>query len=126
MDDLHAPLQLGATGRLQALPLTNAIGDHAVLVRQGEVARALLTGEASAGDRDRVVLVPLDDDVEVRMDGDALAIWLAHGSVGRSSGRVPAWASAIGFVLVIAVIAFAVLGSFTFFGWLADLAGVSS
>jgi hypothetical protein len=53
------------------------------------------------------------------MDGDALAIWLARGSVGRSGGSVPAWASAIGFVLVIAVIGLAVLGSFTFFAWLA-------
>jgi len=124
MDDLgdqHAPLQLGASGRLQALPLTNATGDHALLVRQGESARALLTGESASGDRDRVVIVPLDDDVELRMDGDALAIWLARGSVGRPTASVPAWASAIGFVLVVAVIGFAVLGSLTFFGWLADL-----
>jgi hypothetical protein len=121
MDDSHAPLPLGASGRLQALPLTNATGDHALLVRQGETARALLTGEAAAGERDRVVLVPLDDDVELRMDGDALAIWLARGSVGRPSAPVPGWASAIGFVLVIAVVAFAVLGSLTFFGWLVRL-----
>jgi hypothetical protein len=121
MEDEHAPLQLGASGRLQALPLTNSTGDHAVLVRQGDTARALLTGEAAAGERDRVVLVPLDDDVEVRIDGDALAIWLARGSVGRPSAPVPGWASALGFVLVIAVVGFAVLGSFTFFAWLARL-----
>ena len=119
--DPRAPLQLGASGRLQALPLTNVSGDHAVLVRQGEATRALLTGEAASGERDRVVLVPLDDDVELRMDGDALAIWLARGSVGRSGAAVPAWASAIGFVLVIVVIGFAVLGSLTFFAWLANL-----
>ena len=124
MDERAAtPLPLGASGRLQALPLTNAAGDHALLVRQGETARALLTGESASGDRDRVVVVPLDDDVELRIDGDALAIWLARGSVGRLSGPVPAWASAIGFVLVIAVLGFAVLGSLTFFAWLADLFG---
>ena len=121
--DQHATLQLGASGRLQALPLTNAAGDHALLVRQGDAARALLTGESARGDRDRVVVVPLDEDVELRMDGDALAIWLARGSVGRATALVPAWASAIGFVLVVAVIGFAVLGSLTFFGWLAGLLG---
>lgn len=121
MDDLPAPLQLGASGRLQAMPLTNAAGDHAVLVQQGEIARALLTGEAAAGDRDRVVVVPLDDDVELRIDGDALAIWLARGSVGRPSAPVPGWASALGFALVIAAVGFAVLGSLTFFAWLARL-----
>jgi hypothetical protein len=119
--DQHAPLQLGASGRLLALPLTNATGDHALLVRQGESARALLTGESASGDRDRVVIVPLDEDVELRMDGDALAIWLARGSVGRSSASAPAWASAIGFMLVMAVVGLAVLGSFTFFAWLAAL-----
>jgi hypothetical protein len=119
--DEIAPLQLGASGRLHALPLTNATGDHALLVRQGDAARALLTGESASGDRDRVVIVPLDDDVELRVDGDALAIWLARGSVGRSPAAVPAWASAIGFALVIVVIGFAVLGSLTFFGWLAGL-----
>ena len=121
MDDPPAPLMLGASVRLQALPLTNSAGDNAVLVRQGESARALLTGEAAAGERDRVVVVPLDDDVELRIDGDALAIWLARGSVGRASAPVPGWASALGFVLVVAVVGFAVLGSFTFFAWLARL-----
>jgi hypothetical protein len=121
MDEPIPPLPLGASGRLVALPLTNASGDHALLVRQGEAVRALLTGESVSGERDRVVVVPLDDEVELRMDGDALAIWLARGSVGREGASVPAWANAVGFVLVIAVIGFAVLGSLTFFGWLADL-----
>lgn len=121
MDEPVAPLQLGASGRLVALPLTNASGDHALLVRQGETARALVTGEAIKGERDRVVVVPLDDEVELRMDGDALAIWLARGSVGRASESVPVWASAVGFLLLIAVIGFAVLGSLTFFAWLTDL-----
>jgi hypothetical protein len=97
----------------------NAVGDHALLVRQDELSRALITGEAAPG-RDRVVVVPLDDDVELRVDGDALAVWLARGSVTASVARVPAWASAIGLVLVIAFVAFALIGSVTAFGWLLD------
>jgi hypothetical protein len=123
---MHEPppaLPIGATGHLEAQPLTNAVGDHALLIRQGDTSRALLTGEAAAG-RDRVVLVPLDDDVELRMDGDALAVWLAHGSMSGAQGTsVPGWASAIGLFLVVAIIAFAVLGSLTFFAWLLRLVG---
>jgi hypothetical protein len=119
MDDLPPPIPLGATGRLAALPLVNATGDHALLVREGEASRALITGEAAPG-RDRIVVVPLDDDVELRVDGDALAVWLARGSVSTSVARVPGWASAIGLVLVIAFVAFAFLGSLTAFGWLLD------
>jgi hypothetical protein len=119
MDDLPPAIPLGASGRLQAQPLVNAVGDHALLVRQDELSRALITGEAAPG-RDRVVVVPLDDDVELRVDGDALAVWLARGSVTASVARVPAWASAIGLVLVIAFVAFALIGSVTAFGWLLD------
>jgi hypothetical protein len=111
---------LGASGRVEALPLTNAAGDHALLVRQDDASRALLTAERQP-ERDRVVLVPLDDDVELRMDGDALAVWLATGSVGVASASVPAWASAIGFGLVLLVLGLTILGSLTFFGWLAGL-----
>jgi hypothetical protein len=129
MDELAPPIAFGATGRLEAQPLTNASGDHALLVRQAGTARALLTGEAAraGGERDVVVVVPMDDDVELRMDGDALAVWLATGSVTRSAsaggtdaaaGSLPGWASAIGLLLVLAVVGFAVLGSITFFGWL--------
>jgi hypothetical protein len=118
MEDSPAPLPLGATGRLEAQSLTNAIGNHAVLVREGDEPRALLTAESGSGGRQRVVVVPLDDEVELRVDGDALAVWLTQGSIGRAPSNVPLWANAIGFVLVIAVVAFAVLGSATFFGWL--------
>jgi hypothetical protein len=120
MDDAGTALPLGASGRLEAVPLANGAGDHALLVRQGETSRALLTGERGS-DRERVILIPLDADVETRIDGDALAVWLARGSVGRPPADVPAWASAIGFVLVVVVIGFAVLGSLTFFGWLTDM-----
>jgi len=118
VDDERAPIPIGVSGRLKALPLTNAVGNHAVLVRQEEASRALLTAEKGSGERERLVVVPLDDDVELRVDGDALAIWLTQGSIGPPQAAVPAWANAIGFLLIIAVVGFAVLGSLTFFGWL--------
>ena len=68
--------------------MTNAAGDHALLVRQGEASRALLTGERGE-DRERVVVIPLDDDVEMRVDGDALAVWLTRGSVGPGPQAMP-------------------------------------
>ena len=119
MDDLAPTVPLGATGRLEAQPLVNAVGDHAILVRQGDATRALITGESST-ERDRVVVVPLDDDVELRMDGDALAVWLARGSVSANVARVPGWASAIGLVAVIGFVGLAILGSVTAFAWLLE------
>jgi hypothetical protein len=119
MDESGA-LPLGATGRLEAVPMTNAAGDHALLVRQGDSSRALLTGERGT-DRERVVVVPLDDDVEMRMDGDALAVWLTRGSIGPQPQAVPAWANVLGLALVLLVLAFAVIGSVVVFGWLAGL-----
>lgn len=123
MDDRDAPIPLGASGRLEALPLTNAAGDHAVLVRQAETPRLLLTGERGSDARERVVLVPLDEDVEMRVDGDALAVWLADGSMGPPRAAVPAWASASGTLLLLTVIGFTVLGSVTFFSWLLGTLG---
>ena len=119
MDESGA-LPLGGRGRLEAVPMTNAAGDHALLVRQGEASRALLTGERG-GDRERVVVVPLDEDVELRVDGDALAVWLARASVGPQPQSVPAWANVMGMALLLLVIAFAVIGSVVVFGWLVDL-----
>jgi hypothetical protein len=121
MDESGVALPLGASGRLEAVPMTNAAGDHALLVRQGEESRALLTGERGE-DRERVVVIPLDEEVEMRMDGDALAVWLTRGSVAPVPSDVPAWASAIGFVLLLVLVGFAVLGSLTFFSWVVDLA----
>jgi hypothetical protein len=118
MEGTPSPFPLGPNGRLEAEPLTNAVGNHAVLVREGEQPRALVTAEAGSGERQRVVVVPLDNDVELRVDGDALAIWLSQGSVGPGASNVPAWANLIGFALVIAAVAFMLLGSVTFFGWL--------
>lgn len=120
MDELQPALPLGSTGRLEALPLVNAGGNHALLVREGDATRALITGE-SASERDRVVVVPLDDDVELRVDGDALAVWLAQGSVTSGPAQAPAWASLIGLLLVLVFLAFAVIGSVTAFTWLLEL-----
>lgn len=118
MEGSPPAIPLGVGGRLEAQPLTNALGNHAILVREGDVSRALLTVEPGGDERERLVVVPLDEDVELRVNGDALAVWLAAGSASAPVAAVPAWASAIGFVLVIAVVGFAVLGSVTFFGWL--------
>ena len=76
MEGSHTAFPLGPDGSLEAEPLTNAAGNHAVLVREGEQPRALVTIEAGSSDRHRVVVVPIDTDVEMRVDGDALAIWL--------------------------------------------------
>lgn len=118
MEGSPAPFPLGPNGLLEAAPLTNAVGNHAVLVREGDQPRALVTVEAGSSERERVVIVPLDTDVEMRVDGDALAIWLSQGSVGPSPSNVPGWANAIGFALVIGAVGFMLLGSVTFFGWL--------
>ena len=126
--DGHA-LPLGE-GRLEAFPLTNVAGDHALLIRQGEEQRALLTGERpsrthAGSERDRIVLVPLDEDVELRVDGDAIAVWLARGSVGRASQAVPAWANAIGYLVILALALFVIVGGATVFGWLFSAMGLS-
>ena len=118
MEGSQAPFPLGQGGRLEAEPLTNAVGNHAVLVREGEQPRALVTVETGSPERHKVVIVPLDTDVELRVDGDALAIWLSQGSIGPQPSNVPGWANAIGFALVILAVGFMVLGSVTFFGWL--------
>jgi hypothetical protein len=118
MEGSQAPFPLGPDGRLEAEPLTNAAGNHAVLVREGEEPRALVTVESGSPERGRVIIVPLDNEVEMRVDGDALAIWLSQGSIGPAPSNVPPWANAIGFALVIAAVGFVLLGSVTFFGWL--------
>lgn len=120
MDESGVPMPLGASGRLEAVPMTNAAGDHALLVRQGDASRALLTGERGE-ERERVVVIPLDEEVEMRMDGDALAVWLTRGSIAPAPSGVPGWASAIGLLLVLLLFGFAMLGSLTFFGWVVDL-----
>jgi hypothetical protein len=120
-----SPLRLGRSGRLDAISLTNGAGDHALLLREEEEPRALLTTEED----DLIVLTPLDDRAELRANRDALASWLTAGTLTRTRGTnqpsvVAAWASAVGMVVLLAVVALAILGSFTFFGWLFRSLGV--
>jgi hypothetical protein len=121
-------LPLGRSARLEALALT-AAGDHAVLVRETGAdrrGRALLTTDKLA-DGERLVVMPLDDEVDVRVDGDALAVWLGAGSLAElppeqrplSATAVPPWASVIGGVLLLLVLLFAVIGSAVVFTWIA-------
>jgi hypothetical protein len=124
------PMRIGRSGRLEAAALDVA-GDHAILVQEtgaGGRRRALLTTDKLATG-ERLVVMPLDDDVEVRVDGDALAVWLGSGVLGEvprdqvalSQVKVPPWASIVGGTLLIVVLAFAVIGSAVFFSWLTRL-----
>jgi hypothetical protein len=75
------------------------------------------------------VIMPLDDEVEVRVDGDALAVWLGAGSLAQlapdqrpmPTRGVPIWASIVGGGLLLLVLAFAVIGSAVAFTWLTTL-----
>ena len=126
-DATPASLALGRSGRLEAAAL-EAGGDHAVLVREvgGDARnRALLTTDKLATG-ERLVVMPLDEEVEVRVDGDALAVWLGSGLLGDvprqqhaiAQEDVPPWASVIGGALLIAMLGFAVIGSAVVFTWL--------
>jgi hypothetical protein len=127
MEPTAPSFPLGSDGRVQAAPLANATGAHALLVRDAEGPRVLLTVDEarSRSARAGLVVTPFDEDVDVHVDGDALAVWLARDSVGgASTATAPAWASAIGLVLLLVIVAFAVLGSLTFFGWLFRALGI--
>ena len=126
-DATPASLPLGRSGRLEAAAL-EAGGDHAVLVREvgGDARnRALLTTDKLATG-ERLVVMPLDEEVEVRVDGDALAVWLGSGLLGDVPRQehaiapedVPLWAIVIGGALLIAMLGFAVIGSAVVFTWL--------
>ncbi len=130
IDASPASLPLGRSGRLEAMALS-AAGDHAVLLREtGSDARGralVTTDKLPTGER--LVVMPLDDEVEVRVDGDALAVWLGAGSLAElapeqrpmPAGGVPIWASVIGGGLLLLVLAFAVIGSAVAFAWLTAL-----
>lgn len=127
-----ATLAIGRSGRLEAAPL-EAGGDHALLVREtgtdGRHRALVTTDKLPTGER--LVVMPLDDDVEIRVDGDALAIWLGRGVTGDvppqhhvvAAERVPPWASVVGGTLLILVLLFAVIGSAVVFTWLTRLFG---
>ena len=133
VDATPASLPVGRAGRLEAMALT-AAGDHAVLVRETgpeQRGRALLTTDKlPAGER--LVVMPLDDEVEVRVDGDALAVWLGAGSTAQlppdqrplsEATRVPPWATFVGGALLLLVLLFAVVGSAVVFTWVTRLVG---
>ena len=131
-DASPAPMAIGRAGRLEAAAL-EAGGDHAVLIREtgGDARpRALLTTDKLASG-ERLVVMPLDEEVEVRVDGDALAIWLGSGVVGEVPPQhhalaptdVPAWAGLVGGALLITLLAFALIGSAVVFTWLTRLLG---
>ncbi len=129
-DASPASLPVGRSGRLEALALP-AAGDHAVLVREtgsDHRGRALLTTDKLASG-ERLVIMPLDDEVDVRVDGDALAVWLGSGSMAdvpreqrpMPAASVPIWASVIGGGLLLLVLVFAVIGSAVAFTWITRL-----
>jgi hypothetical protein len=130
-DAIPASLPVGRAGRLEALALS-AAGDHAVLVREGGESgrgRALLTTD-KLPKGERLVVMPLDEEVEVRVDGDALAVWLGAGSLTplppeqrpvSEATPVPAWATLVGGVLLVLVLLFALIGSAVAFSWLTRL-----
>ena len=127
-------LPLGRSGRLEAIPLA-AAGDHALYVRETGPDRRgrvlLTTDKVPAGER--LVVVPLDAEVEVRIDGDALAVWIGGGSLEQlppeqrpiEHAHVPVWATLVGGALLALVLAFAVIGSGVAFSWLLRLLGAA-
>lgn len=125
MEDEPRILPIGRSGRLEAHGLSGPDGNHAILVRHEERPRALLTGEKS-GSGERLIVTPIDDeDVDVRVDGDALAVWLASAPVtAAATEKVPGWASLVGLLLLLAIVGFAILGSAVFFGWLFGTLGL--
>jgi hypothetical protein len=123
-------MPIGRAGRIEAVALEVA-GDNAILVHEtgpdGQRRALLTTDKLPTGER--LVVMPLDDDVEVRVDGDALAVWLGSGLLGEvpreervmTPAAVPPWASIIGGALLITTLAFAVIGSAVVFTWLTRL-----
>lgn len=125
-----AAIPVGRSGRLEAMALS-AAGDHAVLVREAGAegrGRVLLTTD-KLNTGERLVVMPLDDEVEVRVDGDALAVWLGAGSTQRvppqqvamDPGNVPGWATIVGGATLLLLVAFAIIGSAVSFSWLTSL-----
>jgi len=129
LEPMPPSLPIGRSGRLEAMALS-AGEDAAVLVRERGTdgrARALLTTDKlPAGER--LVVMPLDDEVEVRVDGDALAVWIGSGSLMEaprmevaSPSDVPIWASVAGGAMLLLLVALAVVGSAVAFAWIVGL-----
>jgi hypothetical protein len=129
-DGTPSTTPIGRAGRLEAAALEVA-GDHALLVREtgpDSRARALLTTD-KLPTGERLVVMPLDDEVEVRVDGDALAVWLGSGVMGEvprqerviPADQVPIWATLVGGALLVVTLVFAVIGSAVVFTWLSRM-----
>jgi hypothetical protein len=127
-----AAVPIGRSGRFDALALSTA-GDHALLVRdlrRDNRGRALLTTDKLPSG-ERLVVMPLDDEVDVRVDGDALAVWLGAGAgaplprheMPVEAQHVPFWATLIGGGLLLLLAAFAAIGSAVTFTWLVRIFG---
>jgi len=114
-------------GVIEAQALASASGDHAILLSQTDMPRVLILAEPGSVEstgRERVVVMPFDEDVETRVDGDALATWIAAPydvPVPAGEGRIPVWASGFGFAVVILGIVLMVIGSAVVFSWLLDM-----
>ena len=129
-----ASFPVGRTGRLEAVPL-DAAGDHALYVREtdpGQRGRVLLTTDKlPAGER--LVVVPLDAEVEIRIDGDALAVWLGRGSLQQvppeqrpvEDQHVPVWATLVGGFVLVLMVVFAIIGSAVAFTWILRALGTA-
>jgi hypothetical protein len=70
MDAPPESLSIGRFGRIEAIGLTGPDGDHALLIRRGPAQRALLTADAG----DRLIVTPLDDEVDIRVDGSRIPV----------------------------------------------------
>ena len=115
-------MPVGRFGQVEALGLEGPDGDHAILVRQAGAHRLLLTSDSRGSPREHLVVTPLDDDVDVRVDGDALAVWLASAPIAPpASALVPAWASVVGLASLLLMVGFTIIGAVVAFGWVVQL-----
>jgi hypothetical protein len=120
MDASSDSLPIGRFGRIEAIGLTAPDGDHALLVREAGAQRALLTADSA----ERLIVTPLDDEVEIRVDGDALAVWLGSAPVTASTpSEVPGWASVVGLALLLILVALTVIGGAVAAGWVVEMLG---
>ncbi|MFN2484999.1 MAG: hypothetical protein ABR509_08790 [Candidatus Limnocylindria bacterium] len=115
----------GEAPPLEAIGLASGSGAQAILVRDGEQPRLLVSAERVAG-QERLVISPLDVSHEIRRDPDALAEWIARAPItSRGVARVPGWANLIGFALVIGVVGLTLLGAMTLIAWLGAVTGLA-
>ena len=112
---------------MEAISLENPAGGRAILIRTEDGPRVLVKIRTRGKTKARVTVVPLDAGVEVSRERDALAAFIAAGTIvpAGEASRVPRWANAMGYVLIFLVVGFTLLGSLTFFGWLFGAIGLT-